>query len=106
MVTLTPHTTVRLDCVVAEPIEVFRDRFEAAVPPFTPDVLGERDGWDAISARTWAAAPHGFLYYARVDAEPFFGRAGHTKRAPADGHLWRQARTNPLHGRPAVGAIR
>lgn len=73
-----PHTTVRLDFVVDQNFEEFRDRYETKVPEFTMDLLGEGDGWDAIEARTSSAAPHGFLRYNRLDVGPFFSRAGHS----------------------------
>lgn len=84
-VTQTEHTTVRLDFVVSEDFEVFRDRFEASVPAFSPDLLGAGDGWAAICERTMAAAPHGFLLYHRLDVLPVFSRAGHT--APCTTYL-------------------
>lgn len=78
---LTEHTSVRLDFVSTESFEVFRARFEDAVPAFSPELVGEGDGWDAISERTFAAAPHAFLRYARLDGTPIFARAGHATPA-------------------------
>ena len=77
-VDVTAHTVHRLDFAVEEEFDEFRARFEKEVPPFSLDLVGEGDGWDAITERTMAAAPHGFLYYNRLDALPFFSRAGHT----------------------------
>jgi hypothetical protein len=78
-VTQTEYTTVRLDFVVAEEFEAFRNRFEASVPAFSPDLLGAGDGWDAVRERTMAAAPHGFLHYHRLDVLLAFSLAGHTR---------------------------
>src|SRR5437868_3576645 len=77
-VTQTEYTTVRLDFVVPEDFEAFRNRFEASVPAFSPDLLRGADGWDAVRERTMAAAPHGFLHYHRLDVLPVFSLAGHT----------------------------
>jgi hypothetical protein len=76
--TQTGYTTVRLDFVVPEEFESFRDRFEASVPAFSVDLLGAADDWDAVRERTMAAAPHGFLHYHRLDVLLAFSIAGHT----------------------------
>jgi hypothetical protein len=81
----TGYAAVRLDFAVPEEFESFRDRFEASVPAFSPDLLAGADDWEAICEQTMAAAPHGFLHYHRLDVLPVFSRAGHT--APCTTYL-------------------
>jgi hypothetical protein len=78
-VTQTGYAAMRLDFIVPEEFETFRNRFEASVPAFSTDLLGAGDDWDAICERTMAAAPHGFLHYHRLDVLPVFSLAGHTR---------------------------
>ena len=77
---VVPHQVNRLVIEVTDPFEVFRQRYEGAVPQFDRERLAglvlKRAGWDEVLAVTEAAAPHGFLIYWSSDVTPLMALAG------------------------------
>ena len=73
-----PHEVNRLSLATGTSYDDFRARYEAAVPWF--EGTGDATGWDAVRRAADERAPHGFLLYAVVDAEPIMRLAGHTAR--------------------------
>ncbi|MFC4590258.1 DUF302 domain-containing protein [Sphaerisporangium corydalis] len=79
-----PHEVNRLAVAADEPFDVFRDRYERAVPEFDIDVfqrlVDEAAGWDAVLRATAEAAPHDFLIYWSGDFAALLGLAGEHRR--------------------------
>jgi uncharacterized protein (DUF302 family) len=79
------HSMTRVDLFTGVEFEDFITAFEAAAPPFDPapaQLLVESDGtWDDVRARAAENAPNELMVYAKIDATPLFGVAGHTVKA-------------------------
>jgi uncharacterized protein (DUF302 family) len=75
----------RVDLFTAVEFEEFLTAFEAAAPPFDPapmQQLVESGGtWDDVRAKVAENAPNELMVYAKIDATPLFGVAGHTVKA-------------------------
>ncbi|MEU9886390.1 hypothetical protein [Sphaerisporangium sp. NPDC051011] len=73
-----PVTRYEIDVDAA--FDDFRDRYEAAVPPYPArefDALVERGaGWDEVLDLARRAAPHHFMIYWKYDADPMMALAG------------------------------
>ncbi len=76
-----PDRVTRLVLDVDSSFDELKDRYEQAVPAFSPDKLAGLPDWNAVVARTAELAPHGFLLYGKVDASPVMKLNGHTRRA-------------------------
>lgn len=74
------HEMCRLDIDVGLPFDVFRGRYEQAVPAVDGAALARliSDGadWDEVLRAAAANAPHGFMIYWSFDATPLMGLAG------------------------------
>ncbi|MEO3811429.1 hypothetical protein ABGB17_20750 [Sphaerisporangium sp. B11E5] len=78
------HEVRRLDIDVGLPFDVFRGRYEQAVPAMDDATLARmiRDGagWDEVLRAAAANAPHHFMIYWSFEATPLMGLAGHHLR--------------------------
>ena len=71
----------RLVIDVDSSFDEFKNRYEEAVPAFSPEKIAGLPDWNAVVARTAELAPQGFLLYGKVDASPVMKLNGHTRRA-------------------------
>ncbi|BBZ37001.1 DUF302 domain-containing protein [Mycobacterium conspicuum] len=79
------HTMNRIDIRTGLEFDGFITAFEKAAPPFDPatvQAIVERGGsWDDVLAAVAINAPNGLMVYAKIDAAPLLGFAGHTTKA-------------------------
>jgi uncharacterized protein (DUF302 family) len=76
-----PDRVTRLVIDVDSSFDEFKNRYEQAVPAFSPDKIAGLADWNAVVARTAELAPQGFLLYGKIDAAPVMKLNGHTRRA-------------------------
>jgi Domain of unknown function DUF302 len=79
------HTMNRIDVFTGLEFDGFITAFEKAAPPFDPAsvrAIVERGGnWDDVVAAAASDAPNDLMVYAKIDALPLLGLAGHTNKA-------------------------
>ncbi len=79
------HPMNRIDVSTGVEFDEFIAAFEVAAPPFDPAsvaAIAERGGnWDDILAAAAINAPNDLMVYAKLDALPLLGLAGHTTKA-------------------------
>jgi hypothetical protein len=79
------HTMNRIDISTGLEFDGFIAAFEKAAPPFDPaaveSILQRGGGWDDVLAAAGVNAPNGLMVYAKIDALPLLGLAGHTTKA-------------------------
>ena len=79
------HTMNRIDIYTGLEFDGFIAAFEKAAPPFDPagvQAIVERGGsWDDVLAAAAINAPNDLMVYAKIDALPLLGLAGHTTKA-------------------------
>jgi hypothetical protein len=82
-----PHRVRRLVFEPGQAYEKFRDRYEAAVPPADPPVLGAFPGWRTRWPRPGLAGhepgAHGLVMYERADLTPPVTAAGELRPCTA-----------------------
>ena len=75
----------RIDVFTGLEFDGFIAAFEKAAPPFDPAsvrAIVERGGnWDDVVAAAAINAPNDLMVYAKIDALPLLGLAGHTTKA-------------------------
>jgi uncharacterized protein (DUF302 family) len=80
-----PHTMMRVDINTGMRFDAFVTAFEQAAPEFDPlpmQRIVERGGtWDDVRAAVAKNAPNELMRYAKIDATPLLGVAGHSTRA-------------------------
>ncbi|WP_326556291.1 DUF302 domain-containing protein [Micromonospora sp. NBC_01796] len=76
----TEYQARRLAIAVDAPFDDFRRRYEEAVPVFDPaafkPLYDRKADWSEWVEVTHRAAPHDFLRYWQIDAQPMMGVAG------------------------------
>jgi Domain of unknown function DUF302 len=79
------HTLKRIDIFTGLEFDGFVAAFEKAAPPFdvaSVQAIVERGGsWDDVLAAAAINAPNDLMVYAKIDALPLLGLAGHTTKA-------------------------
>ena len=79
------HTMNRIDICTGLEFDGFIAAFEKAAPPVDPAAvqqIAERGGgWDDVLAAAALNAPNDLMVYAKIDALPLLGLAGHTTKA-------------------------
>lgn len=79
------HSMTRVDILTGIEFEEFLTDFEAAAPAFDPvpmQRIVEAGGtWDEVRAAVARNAPNELMVYAKIDATPLFGVAGHDVKA-------------------------
>ncbi len=79
------HTINRIDIVTGIEFDDFIAAFEKAAPPFDPAtvqaIIDRGGGWDDVLAAAAINAPNDLMVYAKIDALPLLGLAGHTTKA-------------------------
>jgi hypothetical protein len=82
---IVSHQVVRLELGVRESYDVFRDRFESAVPTWDRErgsaLVNRKASWPEVVAEASTSAPHDFLLYWKLDLAPLMSLAGNTRRA-------------------------
>jgi hypothetical protein len=88
-VTTDPHTHVhsmtRIDLYTAVSFAEFRAAFETAAPPYDPvpmqRIVETGGSWDDVKAAVALNAPNELMVYAKIEAVPLLGVAGHDVEA-------------------------
>lgn len=79
------HSMTRVDLYTNVEFDDFLASFEAAAPPFDPapmqQIVESGGTWDDVRAKVAENAPNELIVYAKIDATPLFGVAGHTVKA-------------------------
>jgi len=82
---IVPHALNRIDIATGIQFGTFIAAFEKAAPNFDPASVREiveRGGtWDEVIAAAAINAPNDLMVYAKIDALPLLGLAGHTNEA-------------------------
>lgn len=84
-ITSTEHTMTRLSIHTGIAFARFCSDFEQAAPAFEQapfqGIVDAGGSWDEVRQTMTRLAPHELLVYARIDAMPLMGLAGHRVRA-------------------------
>jgi uncharacterized protein (DUF302 family) len=79
------HAMTRVDIGTGVEFEKFLTGFEAAAPAFNPDpmqrIVESGGTWDEVRAAVARNAPNELMVYAKIDATPLLGVAGHDVKA-------------------------
>jgi uncharacterized protein (DUF302 family) len=79
------HTMTRIDVYTGIPFDEFLTAFESAAPRYDPipmQRIVEAGGtWDDVRAKVAENAPNELMVYAKIDAVPLLGVAGHDVKA-------------------------
>ena len=79
------HSMTRLDVFTGVGFDDFLTAFEAAAPPYDPipmqRIVESGGTWDEVRAKVAENAPNELMVYAKVDAIPLLGVAGHDVKA-------------------------
>ncbi|HXA89288.1 MAG TPA: DUF302 domain-containing protein [Mycobacterium sp.] len=82
---VVPHAMNRIDVSTGVEFDEFIAAFEKAAPPYDPATVAEiveRGGsWDEVLAAAAINAPNDLMVYAKIDALPLLGLAGHATKA-------------------------
>jgi uncharacterized protein (DUF302 family) len=75
----------RVDVFTGVGFDEFLTAFETAAPPFDPiamqQIVESGDTWDDVRAKVAENAPNELMVYAKIDATPLLGVAGHAIKA-------------------------
>ena len=79
------HTMNRIDIFTGLEFDGFVAAFEKAAPPFdragVQAIVERGGGWDDVLGAAAINAPNDLMVYAKIDALPLLGLAGHTTKA-------------------------
>ena len=79
------HSMTRVDVFTGIGFDEFLTAFEAAAPPFDPGpmqrIVDSGGTWDDVRAKVAENAPNELMVYAKIDATPLLGIAGHSVKA-------------------------
>jgi uncharacterized protein (DUF302 family) len=79
------HTMTRVDVFTGVEFDGFITAFESAAPPFDPAsmqrIIESGGSWDDVRAKVAENAPNELMVYAKIDAAPLLGVAGHDVKA-------------------------
>jgi uncharacterized protein (DUF302 family) len=79
------HTMTRVDVCTGVEFDEFLTAFEAAAPPFDSvpmqRIVESGGTWDEVRAKVAENAPNELMVYAKIDATPLLGVAGHDVKA-------------------------
>ena len=79
------HSMTRLDVFTGVGFDDFQTAFEAAAPPYDPvpmqRIVESGGTWDEVRAKVAENAPNDLTVYAKIDAVPLLGVAGHDVKA-------------------------
>jgi uncharacterized protein (DUF302 family) len=79
------HSMTRIDVHTGVPFADFLAAFEAAAPPYDPvpmqRIVESGGSWDDVRAKVAENAPNELMVYAKIDAIPLLGVAGHDVKA-------------------------
>jgi uncharacterized protein (DUF302 family) len=79
------HSLTRVDVFTGVGFDEFLTAFEAAAPPFDPvpmqHIVESGGTWDEVRAKVAENAPNELMVYAKIDAIPLLGVAGHDVKA-------------------------
>lgn len=79
------HSMTRVDVFTGVGFDEFLTAFETAAPPFDPiamqQIVESGGTWDDVRAKVADNAPNELMVYAKIDATPLFGVAGHVNKA-------------------------
>jgi uncharacterized protein (DUF302 family) len=79
------HSMTRVDVFTGVGFDEFLTAFEAAVPAFDPApvqrIVESGGSWDEVRATAAENAPNELMVYAKIDATPLLGVAGHDVKA-------------------------
>jgi Domain of unknown function DUF302 len=79
------HSMTRVDVFTGIEFDEFLTAFEVAAPPFDPvplqPIVESGGTWDEVRAKAAENAPNDLMVYAKIDATPLFGVAGHAVKA-------------------------
>lgn len=79
------HSMTRVDVFTGIGFDEFLTAFEAAAPAFDPvpmqRIVESGGTWDEVRAKTAENAPNELMVYAKIDATPLLGVAGHAVKA-------------------------
>jgi uncharacterized protein (DUF302 family) len=79
------HSMTRVDVFTGVGFDEFLTAFEAAVPAFDPApvqrIVESGGSWDEVRAKAAENAPNELMVYAKIDATPLLGVAGHDVKA-------------------------
>jgi uncharacterized protein (DUF302 family) len=79
------HSMTRVDVFTGIGFDEFATAFEAAAPPFDPGpmqrIVESGGTWDDVRAKVAENAPNELMVYAKIDATPLLGVAGHDVKA-------------------------
>ena len=79
------HSMTRLDVFTGVGFDDFLTAFEVAAPPYDPvpvqRIVESGGTWDEVRAKVAENAPNELMVYARIDAIPLLGVAGHDVKA-------------------------
>jgi uncharacterized protein (DUF302 family) len=75
------HSMTRVDVLTGVEFDEFLRAFEAAAPSFDPvpmqRIVDSGGTWDEVRAKVADNAPNELMVYAKIDATPLLGVAGH-----------------------------
>jgi uncharacterized protein (DUF302 family) len=79
------HSMTRVDVFTGVGFDEFLTAFETAAPPFDPvamqQIVESGGTWDDVRAKVAENAPNELMVYAKIDASPLLGVAGHAIKA-------------------------
>jgi uncharacterized protein (DUF302 family) len=79
------HTMTRVDVFTGVEFDGFITAFESAAPSFDPAsmqrIIESGGSWDDVRAKVAENAPNELMVYAKIDAAPLLGLAGHDVKA-------------------------
>jgi uncharacterized protein (DUF302 family) len=79
------HSMTRVDVFTGVGFDEFLTAFETAAPPFDPiamqQIVESGGTWDDVRAEVAENAPNELMVYAKIDASPLLGVAGHAIKA-------------------------
>ncbi len=79
------HSMTRVDVLTGVEFDEFLRAFEAAAPSFDPvpmqRIVDSGGTWDEVRAKVADNAPNELMVYAKIDATPLLGVAGHDVKA-------------------------
>jgi uncharacterized protein (DUF302 family) len=79
------HSMTRVDLFTGVEFDQFLRAFETAAPPFNPvpvqRIIDSGGSWDDVRAEVTENAPNELMVYAKIDAMPLLGVAGHDVKA-------------------------
>ena len=79
------HSMTRVDIFTGVAFDEFLAAFEAAAPAFDPvpmkRIVDRGGSWDDVRAAVAVNAPNELMVYAKIDAAPLLGVAGHDIKA-------------------------